>query len=191
MENKIGFAIFRIITVAFIIAITVCVVVDFATGGGLGWSWVPIISIAYAWVILLPLFLIKGKRILSFLAMLTLATLPYLFLLDILIPGRDWFAVLGVPAAVLSVAVLWITFCVIKYLKVNNFYRAALIVLLYGIALPNAMQYFVGVFTGDGLSFLFTLNTAINTAVAVGISLVLVFIGATKKPLAEAYGNNN
>jgi hypothetical protein len=77
---------------------------DFAFGFALTWSPVPLVSIAFAWVVLGSVIAL-GRRGLLLGGVLTLATLAYLLVLDLLTGGVSWFPALALPLVLLGAAV--------------------------------------------------------------------------------------
>ena len=95
---------------ALLIGIMVCLICNIAISGNLTWSFIPVSSIVFAWVITFPS-IIWGKRgiIVSFIV-------PYLFLLGSLLKVKEVFSV-GAVMAVASIIFLWIIVAVFKRME--------------------------------------------------------------------------
>lgn len=91
----------------FFVGIMVCLICNIAISGALTWALIPVSSIVFAWVILIPS-IVLGKRgiIISFIS-LSIFIVPYLFLLSNLLKVKDVFSI-GVVMAVTSIVFLWI-----------------------------------------------------------------------------------
>ena len=87
-----------------------------AISGNLTWSFIPVSSIIFAWVISFPS-IIWGKRgIIVSLVSLSVFIVPFLFLLGILLKTKEVFSVGAVTAAV-SIVFLWIIVAVFKCIE--------------------------------------------------------------------------
>jgi hypothetical protein len=171
----------KILSALFIIGITTCVIVDFAVNGKLVWAGYPVVSILFAWVLTLPLVMAAKNKIAWTLLVLTVSLPPYLLAMDGLTPGAPWFAALGLPIAVCAVAVIWIDYVVLRFMKLNSWYKAAASVFLYGIVLSNAVNILAERFT-SGLIIIFTLSNVINNVATIAVVVLLMIIGSGKIP---------
>lgn len=101
---------------ALLIGIMVCVICNIAISGNLTWSFIPVSSIVFAWVITFPS-IIWGKRgIIVSLISLSVFIGPYLFLLGSLLKAKEVFSV-GAVMAVASIIFLWIIVAVFKRME--------------------------------------------------------------------------
>jgi hypothetical protein len=84
---------------------------DFAVGFRLSWSPVPLVSIAFTWVVLVAAVAL-GRRAVLLGVVLTAATLAYLLGIDVLTGEAFWFTGLALPlvllGAVVAFAVVWL-----------------------------------------------------------------------------------
>lgn len=94
-------------SVTCFIAIVVCLICDIATAGHLTWSLIPLSSIAFAWVISFPSIILGKKGITGSLISLTVFTLPYLYLLCLLLKVHTVFSI-GTAMAVPALLFLWL-----------------------------------------------------------------------------------
>ena len=180
-ESKYAKLAFQVISVLFFIAIGVCIIVDFAINKRITWAGYPVISIVFSWVILLPLLLAKRKKVLLSLITSTVATIPFLFLLDSLTPSDSWAYGLGTPIAVIAIVTTWIVLLMFRYLKINYWYKSAVAVFLYGVIMSPATNFFVDRFLMDKSSHLFNLNNLVNIFSSMAIVILLFIIGFNKK----------
>ena len=127
IDRKIGLQVF---TVLCFIAVGVCVIVDYALNRQITWAAYPIISVPAGWLIFAPL--IYRKYSIS-LCVLTVVVTPFLFLMDKITPGPDWFYGLGIPSAVIGIVFIWINYLIYRFTKINAWYKAAAAVFLASI----------------------------------------------------------
>ena len=92
-----------------LLAAIVCLIVDIAVSGRLGWSVIPVLSIAYSWLVLIPGFLRGKSGIGSSLILLSIMTFPYLFSLGYILQTPGIFRI-GAPAAVPSLLFIWVVY---------------------------------------------------------------------------------
>ena len=101
---------------ALLIGIMVCAICNIAISGNLTWSFIPVSSIVFAWVITFPS-IIWGKRgIIVSLISLSVFIVPYLFLLGSLLKAKEVFSV-GAVMAVASIIFLWLIVAVFKRME--------------------------------------------------------------------------
>ena len=101
---------------ALLIGIMVCLICNIAISGNLTWSFIPVSSIVFAWVITFPS-IIWGKRgIIVSLISLSVFIVPYLFLLGSLLKAKEVFSV-GAVMAVASIIFLWLIVAVFKRME--------------------------------------------------------------------------
>lgn len=88
------------------VGILACLICDLSISGSLTWSWIPVSSILYAWVVIVPAMRMGGRGIYVGLVALTVLTIPYLFVLSRLLHvGRVLF--IGAAMAVPALVFLW------------------------------------------------------------------------------------
>jgi glucose-6-phosphate-specific signal transduction histidine kinase len=124
--------------------------------------------------------LVKKNRILFAFLITTIATFPFLYILDVLTTG-NWFILFGAPAAAASLTVTWVVYLIFKYVKTNGWNKAAAALFMYGVVLSSAIQIFVARLFGDGMWSQFTLSTFVNLASCLFITILLFIIGAGRR----------
>ena len=120
----------------FLTGIMICLICNLAVSGRLTWSPIPVSSIIFAWLVLLPGTLFGKKGIVMSCASLSVFLIPYLFLLSRLVEVKQVFSV-GVRIGAVSVLFLWVM--VIIFGRVRG-KPAAL-----GIAFLTAVPFVLGV----------------------------------------------
>lgn len=119
-------------SVTLLIGIMVCLICDFAISGRLTWSFIPVSSIVFAWVLSFPS-IIWGKRgIVVSLISFSVFIVPYLFLLSRLLKANEVFSI-GAAVAVPSIAFLWILAAVFNRLGKGRKWVALGITFLFAI----------------------------------------------------------
>ncbi len=91
----------------FLTGIMICLICNLAVSGRLTWSPIPVSSIIFAWLVLLPGTLFGKKGIVMSCASLSVFLIPYLFLLSRLVEVKQVFSV-GVRIGAVSVLFLWV-----------------------------------------------------------------------------------
>ncbi len=86
--------------------ILVCLICNRAISGRITWAWIPVSSIALAWVISFPVFLLGKRGLLLGLQSLSIFIIPYLFLLSRLTETKEVFSI-GTAASVIFLLFLW------------------------------------------------------------------------------------
>ena len=120
----------------FLTGIMICLICNLAVSGRLTWSPIPVSSIIFAWLVLLPGTLFGKKGIVMSCASLSVFLIPYLFLLSRLVEVKQVFSG-GVRIGAVSVLFLWVM--VIIFGRVRR-KPAAL-----GIAFLTAVPFVLGV----------------------------------------------
>lgn len=100
-----------VFSAALLTGIIVCLICDFSISGILIWSPIPVISSVLAWVIIFPSIIFGKKGIKISLISLSVFTVPYLYLLSIIIKVGNIFLI-GAPVSAASVIFLWLIFAV-------------------------------------------------------------------------------
>lgn len=129
-ENKIGIRgiIAMLCSVSIFIGIMVCAICDIAVSGALTWAMIPIGSMFFAWIVILPVLL--GKRgIGGGLFFLSVFIFPYLYFLGERLHEKLVFSV-GAAMSGISLAYLWIIFFLFRLLRSRKLLAAAFTCLL-------------------------------------------------------------
>ena len=165
-----------------LISIGVNIIVNLAVNGALTWSLYPIIANVFALALLTPLLAKKSSTTL-WLAVLSVFTPIFLFLLDRITPGQSWFISLALPIYAIVAAVIWICFFISRRLK-SGWYIAALIVLVSGVIVSPVANLMILDFTSQfsPVSTVFTYISIISTVISCTvISAALFGIGYKRR----------
>ena len=108
--------VFTIVTLLSLIAIFTCAIVDKVINGSLTWSIIPISSIIFSYLIFMPFICMKNNKILFSLIILSVLTIPYMYVLNIFI-NDEMFLELSTKASVIGIIYLWVLFILFKMLN--------------------------------------------------------------------------
>lgn len=149
-------------------AICICLICDYFTAEALSWSWIAIVSIAAAWLILLPALSAKSQVLPKTLLAVSVAPLALLAVLALLLK-RPVIFTLGTGITLVSAAVLWAIYGIFHKCR-DRLWRGLGFSLLLFIPLPIAIMGMVALaFPRAQLSFDSSLfNSAITLALALG-----------------------
>lgn len=114
--------------------IVVCVICDLAFSGGFTWSLFPISSIVFGWLVVFPVLKFGVKGIWGSLLAVSVFILPFLLVLDRLIPSDGLILSIGIWTSAISLVFLWIVFALFQFLRTRKWVAAA-VSLLLGIPL--------------------------------------------------------
>ena len=99
-------AMLAILTGVFLLSAGICVLCDFLLTGGMSWSWIVLLSLAFAWAAVRPLFLGGEGTLRKLLLAVSAGILPYLAGLSLALRRPAVFQ-LGACIALLSVGWAW------------------------------------------------------------------------------------
>jgi len=113
-----------------LLGIIVCIICDLAITGRLSWSLFPTSAIIYAWFVLFPMIKWDRKGIAWSLTAVSLFTIPFLYVLSILVEGVGLFMYVGGSVAPIVILYLWSVFALFRKLKGRKWLAGALSLLL-------------------------------------------------------------
>jgi len=170
------------IVILCLIGMGVPIIVNLAVSGAITWAMYPILANTYAIAILTPL-LAKRNSAALWLAAVSIFTLPFLYFLDILTPGREWFMGLALPIYAINVIAVWICFFIAKRTK-NKWLGSALIVFISCVIISPVVNLLVYDFISRFavISAMGTwLDIAITVTVGIVVTAVLLIVGFNKR----------
>lgn len=103
-------------TAALGIGILVCCLCDIAVSGALGWSLIVLSSVFFAWIVSFPMLLLRKNGIVISLISVSIFTVPFLYILRILLNVREIFRI-GKVMSVIALVFLWTVFALYHRLK--------------------------------------------------------------------------
>ncbi len=119
-----------IFTIACILGILAPSIVNFALESTLSWALLPISSIIYAWLLVVPIFWFPKRRILFLLCRFTVLTLPFLYVLGFILGITDAVVYMGFRSAIAGIVFLWLVFLLFTLLKKHKNIAASITALL-------------------------------------------------------------
>lgn len=136
---------FSLLSSAIILTAVICMICDFCIAGRLKWSLIVLASLLFSWLLLLPLLKARGRIIVKFLALLSVAVFPYLFILSRLVEAPMLFR-MGACISLISLIGIWCIYA--SFVKISSRkIRAAGIVLLIIIpmmwGINSSVAYFL------------------------------------------------
>ena len=163
-------------TLLCIVAVCTCLIVNYAIDQRISWAVYPIVSVPVGWLLFIPL--IHRKYTLA-VCILTLISIPFLYLLDKASGTSDWFCGLGFPLAIMGIVTIWLIYLLYRFLKISQWYKAAITVFISGIA--NVItDYYVGKFTETAQLSVGTLIQLLSCFMG---SVILGIIGYMKRKI--------
>ncbi|MDR1663988.1 MAG: hypothetical protein LBR83_03590 [Clostridiales bacterium] len=174
-ENKwlrLAAKIFTGLCVAGIVASLIC---DLAVNKRLGWSLIVLSAAVFAWLCAMPALVLSRFREPVTLAAVSVLLTPYLMALERILNG-DWFSPVALPVALTGVAVMWAVWAILRFARVNIWYKSALFV-LFGNILSVLSNVRVNVYLGEPL---FRISDVISVLACFAVSALLCVIGYGK-----------
>lgn len=170
--------IFFIISIAFLISIFVCLLCNFAISRSFDWSLYPTGSILLVWLTIIPLFFAQKNRVFISMIIMTIALIPYLFLVEYLCPVKGWVIPLAIPIAGISLIASFIAITLFLYTKINRYYIGAINCILFGVIVNLSINNIVYNYVKQKGNNISVVITAISFTFA---AFLLFIIGHVKK----------
>lgn len=131
-----------VVSTLFLISLFVCFLCDFAVSRRLDWFPYAAGGEAVAWSFLAPLLLKKRHALLWSLGALTVLTVPFLLLLDALVPARGVIFPFVFPIVLVGLASFWILAVLFTCTKIRRIFLAAFCVFLVGVVDNLVLDWF-------------------------------------------------
>lgn len=160
-------------SVACLIAIITCLIVDFALNSAITWAMYPVITVPFGWLLFTPL-LIRKHGILLSLCSLTVISVPLLFLLEKITPVHGWFAPIAIPSAIIGMATIWLIFLLFRFLRISLWYKGAITVFIGGVLANSAISYYVDMHLYSEFRLL---GAILESAACLIVSVALFILG--------------
>ncbi len=120
-------------SVTLFIGIIACLICDVAISGNVTWSFIPISSIIFAWVISFPSIILGKRGIVVSLLSLSIFIVPYLFLLSRFIKVKEVFSI-GTVMAIVSIIFFWLIFII--FTRIGKERKLAALGAVFLLAIP-------------------------------------------------------
>ena len=186
MKNKyiddIGKLIFKIFSIACLVAILTCLIVNFAIDRSVTWALYPLLSVPFGWLVLTPL-VVKKLGIPFTLCSFMIFVMPFMFLLEKITPVDNWFIGIGIPSAIVGVPLIWLIYLLFRFVRISWWFKAAIAVFLGGVVANPIINHYVNLFTNETPTFFLRF---INIFPCFVVTVLLVIIGVRRKNLTPA-----
>lgn len=123
----------QVFSLVLLCSIVICVICDMAIGGSLSWSLLVIGANVFSWLVFFPVIKLRAGGVTVALISFSVFIIPYLWVLNKLISGKNSILAIGVPIAIVSVIFLWIVYFVFRALRDRKLLATGICLLL---ALP-------------------------------------------------------
>lgn len=117
-------------TAILLLGMIVCGICNWAISGAFTWSLYPISAIIYAWFVLFPVIKWDKRGIVWSLTAITILTIPFLYVLSILVEGPDGIMLVGGSVTIIVASYLWCVFGVFHKCKARKLLATAIALLL-------------------------------------------------------------
>ncbi len=107
-----------------------CAICDAAVSNAFTWSLIPMSAMAFAWLVFFPVIRFGGPGMGGAMAALSVFLIPFLYVLQTLIPDNGLVFPIGVRMAVISLVFLWLVFALFKIQKSRKLAAMAVSLLL-------------------------------------------------------------
>lgn len=165
---------------SYLIAIVTCFICNLAIDHTLSWFYIVLNSIILAFTITnLPVYFkkIDIKNIaIKILGLATFLIYTLLFTCN-LIEGGDWLIYIAYPIVTFELGMFWLGFLAVRYLKINNYFKASIILVLVSIVtvVTNPLCGWLTDIDSDN-----NISTFLTAALLIIIAFVMMLSGLIK-----------
>jgi len=167
------------------IAIGACVIVNIAMTRQITWSARSVLSIIFGWIVLSPIVVKKYGLTLSLCAA-TLFVFPFMYFLEKITAVNDWFAPLGLPAAITGLIAIWLLYFLFRFIRISLWFKLAASVYIAGVIANPVITHYVDKYLNREPAF-FRYFTGIFPCVL--ITALFIYLGYRKHKRLRS-GNN-
>lgn len=169
---------FTVISIIFLIAIFVCVLCNVIISGKLDWSLYVVGSEVVTWIFIAPLLLKKKHGLILSLILFTILILPFLQLIDYLVPKHNLVFPFAFPIVAISIVSIWLCVLLFTYTRIKRLYLISLSFIVIGVIdnllLNNFVQSYFNHLSNENISVPIT-------ALSFGFIAIILFIIALRK----------
>ena len=126
---KVNIIIADIISILFLTGIAICMICDLRTTGRITWSMIPVSSILFTWMVIIPAIIAGKRRILKSLVVLSILIIPFLYVLGAIIKIKAIFSI-GAVMAVVGILYLWSVWGIYYKFRARKMFAAGVSILL-------------------------------------------------------------
>jgi len=181
-HNRTAYRAEIILSAVMLFACLVCFIVNYSIDRFFSWSLYPAGALFMIWATITPLLILQKNKAEGSFAALCITLIPFLLLVQWLVPAKGWFLPLALPLALLVLAGVGICLLAFRYIK-NKLYAVAVAVFVFGVI----VNYGVGIIVKSYLPYSgIDEISRISTMAAAGLlSLLLVVFGPLKKTAGQ------
>jgi hypothetical protein len=161
----------EVVSLLAVTAIAIVFAIDLASGFDVSWSLYPMAAVAFLWACTTSAIAL-GRRPMALLAALTAALVAFLFVLQLLTPGRPWFVPLALPLVGVAVVVSAVAGAAVRWLRLPPLPAIAVVTLGCGLAAVGA-EYVLNRTLVNGAAVSWSL---VVLACALSLSLALLLV---------------
>ncbi|HHV09582.1 MAG TPA: helix-turn-helix transcriptional regulator [Clostridiales bacterium] len=176
-SKNIRFIIGAVISALSFLGILTCLICNFAITGKVTWAWFPISSIVYFWLVVMPLIEWSKRGIRTTLILLSLLTLPFLYVLERVIGTEGLIMPIGIPVFIASILYLWAVYLMITRTKWPKYMTAAA-ALAAGLPISVSINYIISKQIGGPIIDIWDI---ISYSVLLFFSIVIFSYGYLKR----------
>jgi transcriptional regulator with XRE-family HTH domain len=136
------------ISVLSFLGIMICIICDFAISGKLTWSLFPISSLVYFWMITIPSIICSKRRMLVLLVLISLLTIPFLFVLEKIIGINELIMPLATPIFIIAIFYLWVAYLMIGRSKWPK-YKSVAATFFVGLPVSLGVNFIISKHIGE------------------------------------------
>ncbi|HXB46102.1 MAG TPA: DUF6320 domain-containing protein [Puia sp.] len=174
-RKKITDRIIFIITAFFLLISVICLIINYSVSRSIDWSLLPIGALMVVWATVLPLLIMKKNKALGLFVGLTIALVPFLFLIQNQATIKGWVIPLALPVAGLSLLAFGVSLIAFTHMKSSKFYPVALTVFLFGVIVNFGVGLIVNSFLNE--NNVIDISKVLTMSGSVILSLILVVAG--------------
>lgn len=145
--GKIRRGVMAVLFVSIALAVIICLICDISINRKLSWSLIVLVTLVLSWLLILPFFKGGNKIVKRFLGVLSIAIIPYLYILSLLLK-YPLVIQIGVCVSLIAIIGIWCIYGVFVKMKHRKLLAAG-IALLICIPVTLGTNYVVPCFTGD------------------------------------------
>ncbi|MDR1795327.1 MAG: hypothetical protein LBR25_08035 [Erysipelotrichaceae bacterium] len=155
------------------VAVMICIIVDYAIHQQLTWSRIVTISVLFGWCVTTPLFLKKNQILFTLLAITALVQ-PFLWLLGSFTSNPSWYFPMGAIIGCIGIVLLWVSYFIFCFIRIGVLYQWALVVFLSTMVASPLIRHIVRMYTDARFDWF---NEIINLLGGAALCGFLVYMG--------------
>ena len=152
---------FSMLTMVFVTALLICLLVNFLISRRFDWSLYPLGAVVMIWLTMAPFFIMKKFKILTSCLLFIVTSIGYLFLIELIGPAKNWVLPLAIPILAISVLPLLVIYLLFRYTKVNRLRLMSFSFLIIGVLVNIGIHLIVRTYVGRNIEIASLIITAL------------------------------